>query len=251
MHKLLLTTLIAVVGVAGCPKGEEKPPTGAAAPAPTSPAKAAPPAKVAPPAAGPAAGAPASPVALGCFKDAEDRDLPTQAGEEKMTTARCAGLCAAKGFALAGTQHGTQCWCGNSYGRHGKATNCDTPCDGNPAEKCGGDWALSVYFLGKGPAPAPFTYPKVATTALGCYKDADERDLPEMLGEHSMSVAKCAALCAAKRFAYAGLQNGNQCWCGNSYGKHGKAANCDAPCTGNPAEKCGGDWAQSIYRLGK
>jgi hypothetical protein len=35
--------------------------------------------------------------------------------------------------------------CGNSFGRSGKANNCDMRCAGNPDEICGGDWANSVY----------------------------------------------------------------------------------------------------------
>jgi len=38
-----------------------------------------------------------------------------------------------------------QCWCGNSYGSQGLATNCQSACSGNQSEICGGGCANSVY----------------------------------------------------------------------------------------------------------
>ena len=64
---------------------------------------------------------------------------------EKMTNDFCVEVCAASGFAYAGTQYGQSCFCGNSYGSRGPATNCNVPCPGNPCEACGGAWANSVY----------------------------------------------------------------------------------------------------------
>ena len=39
----------------------------------------------------------------------------------------------------------SQCFCGNSYGLYGLATNCNMACNGNSNEICGGNWANSVY----------------------------------------------------------------------------------------------------------
>ena len=72
-----------------------------------------------------------------------------------MTTQMCASECSAKGFAYAGTQYGTWCFCGNSYGKSGAANNCDMACGGNAGEKCGGTWANSVYQLAGTVAPQP------------------------------------------------------------------------------------------------
>lgn len=89
---------------------------------------------------------------LGCFKDQGDpqgtsgRDLSrfiTSAPD--MTGAQCVSLCRARGFPYAGTQYGSYCFCGDSYGNSGPAANCDMPCSGNPSEKCGGAWANTVY----------------------------------------------------------------------------------------------------------
>ena len=47
----------------------------------------------------------------------------------------------------AGTEHKAQCYCNNEYDLHGPADNCDSPCDGDSNQICGGVWALSVYLL--------------------------------------------------------------------------------------------------------
>ncbi len=54
-------------------------------------------------------------------------------------------------------------------------------------------------------------------------------------------------------FLYAGLQNSNQCFCGNSYGEHGAAPieDCKSECKGNSEQICGGSWRNSIYSVGK
>ena len=48
-----------------------------------------------------------------------------------------------------GTQHSDQCYCDNSYGTYGSASNCNEKCAGNDDQICGGSWALSVYDAGK------------------------------------------------------------------------------------------------------
>ena len=50
-------------------------------------------------------------------------------------------------------------------------------------------------------------------------------------------------------YRYAATQAGYQCFCGNSYGKYGKAGNCNYSCSGDPAKTCGGSWANSVFDL--
>ncbi len=92
---------------------------------------------------------------LGCFRDQkEPQGRPNTTGRDldgfllsdpKMTTELCIQTCSSKGFAFAGTQWKTECFCGTSYGKSGRADNCNLPCAGNPHEMCGGDLANSVY----------------------------------------------------------------------------------------------------------
>jgi hypothetical protein len=91
-----------------------------------------------------------------------------------------------------------------------------------------------------------------ALTYLWCYADSLNRDLPFQIGgnDPTMSAETCVPLCKAHHFAYAGTQDGNQCWCGDSYGSEGMSSSCTTPCGGNSAEKCGGPWANSVFATG-
>ncbi|MGA2987658.1 MAG: SPFH domain-containing protein [Terriglobia bacterium] len=99
---------------------------------------------------------------LGCYLDKQVRDLQVAAASGP-DNAACQAYCGARGFLFAATQWGSQCFCGNSYGRYGRLpeSSCNLGCSGNPSEKCGGWWASSVYEVGKPnstaakPGPSP------------------------------------------------------------------------------------------------
>lgn len=86
---------------------------------------------------------------LGCYKDSGARDLVhgTPARSD-MTVEVCTSTCAQAGYAYAGVQFARHCFCDNSYGTHGTASNCDMACAGNPNQTCGGRWANSIYTTG-------------------------------------------------------------------------------------------------------
>jgi WSC domain len=99
---------------------------------------------------------------LGCFRDQgtrvgiEGRDLNGAFNNDaRMTTQMCVDQCRAKGYAYAGTQRSTYCFCGNSYGRSGPSENCTARCAGRSEEVCGGVWANSVYSIGTVAVQAP------------------------------------------------------------------------------------------------
>lgn len=63
---------------------------------------------------------------LGCFADSqENRDLPVRKRQEHVDVVGCSVLCS--GYKFFARQDKGQCWCGNSYGKHGSASGCD--CD--------------------------------------------------------------------------------------------------------------------------
>ena len=83
---------------------------------------------------------------VGCYADSDNRDLPYFAYDSASnTTETCISTCAAAGYAYAGTQYSSQCFCGNAYGGQGTSSNCDMACSGDGSETCGGSWANSVY----------------------------------------------------------------------------------------------------------
>ena len=136
--------------------------------------------------------------------------------------------------------------------------------DGNNCEYVGeivGNTVSGTYLCGNTPSPIPWQAtiardtspprpPIGALTLVGCYKDDGARDLNGFeRSDPGMTSQMCVDECRRKGFAYAGTQYSSWCFCGNSFNRYGPATNCDMPCAGNPAEKCGGSWANSLYAV--
>lgn len=87
----------------------------------------------------------------------------------------------------------------------------------------------------------------------GCYlDDAEDRDMTHQktLPTENWSQT-CIDYCLQIGFRYAGLQYGRECWCGNSFGKHGTTgAVCNQRCPGNSKEFCGGYLTNDVYSTG-
>jgi len=67
-------------------------------------------------------------------------ELPKQGPEPKVP-----------GYVHAGVEAGTQCWCGNgniSSVWDAPASECNTPCSGDPNEICGGKWRMNLFETG-------------------------------------------------------------------------------------------------------
>ncbi|PNP50965.1 hypothetical protein THARTR1_08586 [Trichoderma harzianum] len=85
----------------------------------------------------------------GCYQDNIGRvltgDILPNLGP--MTNDKCVANCLSKGFSIAATEYGGQCYCGNDLvGSSKLAENqCTMACEGNSKEVCGGSWAISVY----------------------------------------------------------------------------------------------------------
>ncbi len=85
---------------------------------------------------------------------------------------------------------------------------------------------------------------------IGCFRDKEQRDLSGFFVSSSkMTIGKCLYICKNRGFRYAGLQYSSQCFCDNSYGRYGKADNCNMTCSGNSNEVCGGGWANSVFSV--
>jgi hypothetical protein len=99
-------------------------------------------------------------------------------------------------------------------------------------------------------APSPTTW-----TGLGCYAQNAkgpvlEEDMSPVGGDASLSIPKCKDSCYRRAYRYAGVREGNQCWC-SSYVDGDWAKNqtdCDVPCTGDKATFCGGKGVLSIFK---
>jgi len=85
---------------------------------------------------------------------------------------------------------------------------------------------------------------------MGCFKDTSAFDLSGYLERsRANTVQNCINICANRGFKYAGLQYGESCLCGNSYGRYGPANNCNMACTGFPQQLCGGYSANLVYQI--
>jgi hypothetical protein len=172
---------------------------------------------------------------IGCFADENSRDLsgPQQVSSSSQTPEQCVAWCSSQGFAYAGVQDYNQCFCGNSYGKYGPSTGCNEACTGDSTQNCGGGWANAVYRAGP----------------IGCFADQNTRDLngPSETSS-SVTAEQCVSWCGSQGYAYAGAQDGNQCFCGNSFGAYGSSTGCNDSCAGDNTQNCGGSWANSVYR---
>lgn len=85
----------------------------------------------------------------GCFKDSSNRALNGEIRPNlgAMSNEKCVKHCSAAGYALAGTEYGGQCYCGNELVGSQKLddSTCNVACEGDKSDVCGGGWALSVY----------------------------------------------------------------------------------------------------------
>ena len=104
---------------------------------------------------------------IGCYQDnGSPRDLPNIFSLSSVTIEACITECKTNGYLYAGLQdkwewshliifvfwffnfwnfQSHQCFCGNSYGSYGLATNCNMNCAGNTNEICGGYSTNSIY----------------------------------------------------------------------------------------------------------
>jgi len=210
---------------------------------------------------------------LGCSNDiTSDRALngASYTDTTGMTNQACQAFCASKNFPLAGTEYGSECWCGqNLEATAALGQSCNgIICSGNSSQLCGGRSRLSVWnstaykaatTIAPGTAVGSSTY-------LGCASEAtNSRALNgASYTDGNMTNAVCAAYCASKNFALFGTEYGHECYCSNALapGASLGQTGCTMPCSGNlPASSpfaaypntCGGGqrlslWNNTLYR---
>ena len=86
---------------------------------------------------------------MGCFIDQSDnRDLELFIGDYKqLTSIQCILLCQKQNYYYAGIQHGSQCYCGQQYGKYGRVLDDECKYSCITSEKCGGDSRNSIYSI--------------------------------------------------------------------------------------------------------
>ncbi|KAJ1331407.1 glyoxal/methylglyoxal oxidase [Microdochium nivale] len=212
-------------------------------------------------------GFPANWTYQGCWRDGPGpRIMPTfQAPDDTtLTRQKCAQVCFGRGYNISGTEYFRQCFCSNAIYNGGvqaaDESGCQTPCDGDQTQMCGGGGYLSIWANGKPPVYQP---PSVKTTGLnntwgyqGCYVATanNERVMPwQIILPNTNSPQECLSRCGQFGYAAGGMEYGEECYCGdpsdiiNAGVAKRPEAECNMPCSGDPTALCGGGARQTLY----
>ncbi|KAL1857628.1 hypothetical protein Daus18300_010268 [Diaporthe australafricana] len=192
---------------------------------------------------------------LGCYNEGSNgRALPDFFVEDDvlMTIDKCAHLCS--NYTFLGLEYGSQCWCSNSIQNGAFPIDdgqCSTVCAGDASQFCGGEDTLSVFLPPPPPPPRPAN--NITFTAAGCY--AEPADGSRALGQartaaDDMTPASCFNICGTSGWVYAGLEYGQECWCGSHLSKAATKVDpgqCNLNCSGDATQTCGGDHLLNLY----
>ncbi|KAI0791235.1 copper radical oxidase [Abortiporus biennis] len=227
----------------------------------------------------PAGGGPAGPVVVfpvtegllapwayaACYVDnAHGRIFATELPDnQNLTVESCIQTCSAQNTTVAGMEFSVQCFCGDSLingATLGAESDCNMGCGGNSTEACGGPNRLSVYSTDAKNITA-LPVPVVLNSSLptsweykGCLQEGQNRVFPyENIWDTNTTVEACLNQCATYGFPAAGLEFGNQCFCGdlsdvttNSPGL-APETDCNIPCSGDAIHLCGGPLRLQYY----
>ncbi|KAI4865776.1 glyoxal oxidase N-terminus-domain-containing protein [Hypoxylon rubiginosum] len=201
----------------------------------------------------------------GCWQDGPNgRIMPTyQAPDDpELTPQKCAQVCLTNNYSISGTEYYTQCFCSDAIYNGGVAsddtTPCSTPCGGDSSVMCGGPGYLTIYSDG---TPPVFKAPTPARdvqnwTYQGCYEDNvnNKRTLFwQLMFPGTMTPEQCLSKCASFGYAAAGLEYGDECYCGDPIDVGASGATdrpeteCNVVCAGDASAICGGGARLSLY----
>lgn len=192
---------------------------------------------------------------LGCYNEGPNgRALPDFFFEDDvlMTIDKCVGLC--PNYTFLGLEYGTQCWCSNSIQNGAFPVDngqCDTVCAGNAQQICGSDDTLSIFLPPPPPPPRPAN--NITYSAAGCY--AEPGDGSRTLNKSrtaapDMTPESCFNICGTSNYLYAGLEYGDECWCGDGVSSAATLVDpsrCNVNCTGDATRTCGGREVLYLY----
>lgn len=193
----------------------------------------------------------------GCFSD--DTLSSFAYSSDWMSVSICNTACYARGFAYGGIKNGTQCKCGNTAPTHSTVESaCLNPCTADKSQNCGAT-GIPIYTIANtGIKSGAFALTASSTGLTGCFTDSSSRILPVLgLSSSTLTSTSCIQNCKSLNYAYAGIEGGNSCYCGNApnatSGNYqvGTAA-CSSTCGGGGAAgTCGGSYRLSLYDVAK
>lgn len=194
--------------------------------------------------------------AIGCYLDTYPSNSRTltdlQFYDSSLTGQKCQQACQAKNFNLAGLENGEECWCGNSIQSPSHnlpafgSSECK-PCRASANESCGGPGHVFLYRLRD---------PKSPWWNKGCYLDTfpnHNRTLFEQYARSdTVTSTSCRSACELKGYTLAGVEHGEECWCGNEiqspeFNTPTEMSECNMPCKGDNSENCGSSARISLW----
>ena len=91
----------------------------------------------------------------------------------------------------------------------------------------------------------------VENLAENCYEDKMPRVLSVEIKGLADENQKSTCIAACKDYRYAGMENGNQCFCGDilPYAALKRPGECTTVCPGNKEEMCGGVLRINIFEV--
>lgn len=203
----------------------------------------------------------------GCWVDGvSGRILEHQEPDSNtLTLQSCANKCASLGYTIAGTEYQTQCFCGNLILNGGKVaevqSSCNTPCSGNPTQTCGGGGRMSI--LSKGEPKARAVPKPVQTVGNWTYKGCAQDNVNnkrtffwQSFFPKTMKPSDCLNACAKFGYMAAGLEYGEECYCGDPANMAAAGSTfvdesqCNVPCAGDASAICGGGSRLTTYFWG-
>ncbi|KAF9255676.1 WSC-domain-containing protein [Marasmius fiardii PR-910] len=186
---------------------------------------------------------------LGCFTDTQDRILPVPQNDcgSKNSVEYCLDLCGSQGYPFAGVEYGGECYCGKEFNPSSAnecPNGCTMSCPGNAGEICGGVYAISIYER----ADVVKKCGEWQVRGEPDWHAGRPRNLPHtpnvQIPVKEMTVEKCLAGCADSGYTCAGVEYGQECWCGDCTATDFTYAltydMCYMGCTGDRRELCGG-----------
>lgn len=201
----------------------------------------------------------------GCYIDnANGRILNTTLPDNNaLTIENCVQSCASQGMTVAGLEYSTQCFCGSAMVNAGSLastdSDCAMTCSGNSSEVCGGPNRMSIFAIGNMTInPVPI----IQRTNLppnwayqGCLNDnGNARVLSHQIDmTANLTATNCLALCGEFGYSAAGLEYGQQCFCGDDTDRVSSGATyqpdsqCNFACSGDATTLCGAGLLLSYY----
>ncbi|KYM86577.1 Putative tyrosine-protein kinase Wsck [Atta colombica] len=83
----------------------------------------------------------------------------------------------------------------------------------------------------------------------GCFRSSDLNELPTPTLGHASTPAECVKKCRSQYYMFAGLMNGQQCYCVNKFGQ--PSDSCTVTCASDSSYYCGSYEAMSVYATGQ